>query len=175
MLFSSSLRCGGLRRRAPPMRSRASKNRPRRTWLGISIACRSLPDHEHSARASTTLPSALTGWAVFIHLASFLFKILVSGRTYPAVCPRSHRLRSMLCSLSATNSAAWLPACALAKRRRLPHRMHLYGSVRRNAFISAAKPGCSDFFALPSPGLHTPLAAAHPISGWIKIRSSAPS
>ncbi|MBZ7722054.1 hypothetical protein FML38_13640 [Klebsiella oxytoca] len=31
MLFSSSLRCGGLRRFAPPMRSRASKNRPRRT------------------------------------------------------------------------------------------------------------------------------------------------
>ncbi|CAI2021204.1 Transposase and inactivated derivatives [Klebsiella pneumoniae] len=30
-------------------------------WLGISIACRSLPDHEHSARASTILPSALTG------------------------------------------------------------------------------------------------------------------
>ena len=31
MLFSSSLRCGGLRRTAPPMRSRASKNLPRRT------------------------------------------------------------------------------------------------------------------------------------------------
>ncbi len=117
-----------------------------RTWLGISIACRSLPDHEHSARARTILPSALTGWAVFIRFASFLFKMPVSGRTYPAVCDSSHRLRSILCSLSATNSAACLPACALTKRSRLPHRMHFYGSVRRIAFISAAKPGCSCFF-----------------------------
>ncbi len=116
------------------------------SWLGISIACRSLPDHEHSDRASNILSSVLTGWAVFIHFASFLFNPPVSGRTYPAVCPRSHRFRSMLCSLSATNTEACLPASALTKRSRLPHRMHLYGSVRRNAFISAAKPGCSGFF-----------------------------
>lgn len=117
-----------------------------RSWLGISIACRSLPDHGHSARASIILSSVLTAWAVFIRFAYFLFKIPVSGHTYPAFCPRSHRLRSILCSLSATNSVACLPACAPVNRSRLPHRMHLYGSVRRNAFISAAKPGCSGFF-----------------------------
>lgn len=42
-----------------------------RSWLGISIACRSLPDHEHSTRASTILSSTLTRWAVFILFAFF--------------------------------------------------------------------------------------------------------
>lgn len=55
-------------------------------------------------------------------------------------------LRSMLSSLSATNSVACLPASALTKRSRLPQRIHLYGSVRRNPFNSEAKPGCSGFF-----------------------------
>ncbi len=56
------------------------------SWLGISIACRSLPDHEHSARASTILSSALTGWVIFIRFDSFSCNTPVSGRTYPAVC-----------------------------------------------------------------------------------------
>lgn len=141
-------------------------------WLGISIACRSLPDYEYSARASTILSPTLTGWAIFICVAYFLYKTLVSGRTYPASCSRSHRFRSMLCSLSATNFVACLPACALLKRSRLPHRRHLYGAVRRPPFISAAKPGCS---APPSPGHRIPSAAARRVSGWTKSRSSAPS
>lgn len=45
-------------------------------------------------------------------------------------------------------------------------------SLRNGVDISGGAPV---FSAPPSPGLHTPLAAARPVSGWIKIRSSAPS
>ncbi len=61
-----------------------------RSWLGISIACRSLPDHEHSTRASTILSSTLTKWAVFILFAFFYSPPLFPVRQKAAV---AHHLK----------------------------------------------------------------------------------
>lgn len=112
------------------------------------IFCRSLPDHKHIALASTLLSSALTGWAAFIRFAYFYSKHpfpgalilqsipggIVYGRCYAAFLPLT----------------PWFaPSCARTKHSRLPHRIHLQGTVRRNAFISAAKTGYSGFSAPP--------------------------